>query len=118
MNAERLHRVSQLVLDELSETGARDAVQRLTSGLRDLAGSPTDAAAQDVIAEAREQLAVALPNAPSNTWPPSDRQIVDEIGIADVLGQALLDRINGVLGQNQMTPNVAAAEIEPIASRI
>lgn len=118
MNVERLHRVAQLISDELTEGSTLEQVDLLMDGLRTVTSTPTDAQGQQRLSEARTQLLQTLPSAPSNAWPSSDRQILDEIGISNVIGQALLDRIEEVLVRNQMTPSVALSELEPIRDRL
>lgn len=118
MNVERLHRVAQLILDELAENDTREHVLRLRNGLEAVALNPTDAQAQQVLSEARTQLQRTLPTVPSNDWPSSDREILDEIGISNVIGQTLLDRIEVALAQNQATPSIALEEIDPIRERL
>jgi len=118
MNVERLHRVAQLILDELAENDTRGNVLRLRIGLETVALNPTDAQAQQVLSEARTQLHRTLSTVPSNNWPPSDREILDEIGISNVIGQTLLDRIEATLAQNPMTPSIALEEVDPIRERL
>lgn len=118
MNVERLHRVAQLISDELASTDAPAIIERLQSGLETFVSSPSDAQSQEKISEARLQLQRVLPDAPSNSWPSSDRQILDELGIADVLGQPLLDHVEEIMSRNEMTPSVALSEIEPIRARL
>jgi hypothetical protein len=118
MNVERLHSVAQRIMDELGELNTRDYVQQLSNGLEAVVNNPADTGSQQVLSDSRVQLQRTLPDAPSNKWPPTDRQTLEEIGVADVVGQALLDRIEGVLARNQMTPSVAHNEIEPIRVRL
>ena len=118
MNVERLHRVAQLILDELAENDTRGTILRLRIGLETVALNPTDTQAQQALSEARTRLQRTLSTVPSNDWPPSDREILDEIGISNVIGQTLLDRIEATLAQNQMTPSIALEEIDPIRERL
>jgi hypothetical protein len=118
MNVEHLHRVAQLVWDELESTDAPGLISRLRNGLETFSASPSDAQAQQLISEARLGLQGVLPDAPSNTLPRSDRQVLDEIGISEVLGQRLLDRVEEILTRNEMTPSVALSETEPINGRL
>src|SRR6266508_1666178 len=117
MNAERLHMVARAVADELASFDLVDLVGRLRSSLEALANNPSDAGAQQQVSGARNQLA-GLAGAPSNTWPPTDRQILDELGISDILGERLLGRIEDILGRNEITPSVARDEIAPIHDRL
>ena len=118
MNVERLHRVARLILDELAENDTRGDVLRLRNGLEAAAVNPTDAQVQQVLSEARTHLQQTLSTVPSNDLPPSDREILDEIGISNVVGQSLLDRIEETLVRNQMTPSIALDEIDPIRERL
>ena len=116
MNVEHLHRVARLTLDELAENDTREHVLRLRNGLEAVAVNATDSQAQQVLSEARTHLQRTLPTVPSNGWPPSDRDLLDEIGISNVIGQTLLSRIEDALAQNQMTPSIALEEIDRSAS--
>lgn len=117
MNAERLHLVARAVADELASFALVDLVGRLRAGLQGLASSPSDASAQQQVSDSRTQL-TTLADAPSNSWTPTDRQILDELGISDVLGATLHERIEDILARNDITPSVALVEVEPIHDRL
>lgn len=53
MNVERLHRVAQLVWNELESTDAPGLIARLRSGLETFSASPSDVQSQQTISEAR-----------------------------------------------------------------
>jgi len=114
VNAERLHLVAQAIRTELQEMRTLPSIEQLLTGLQGLANQPSDAASQQQISEARTALRL-LVNAPSNSWPVSDRQVAEDLGVADLMGEPLMERVEAVLSVNEMTPAVAAAEIEPIA---
>ena len=118
MNVEHLHRVARLTLDDLAENDTREHVLRLRNGLEAVALNPTDAQARQALSEARTQLQRTLPTVPSNDWPSSDREILDEIGISNVIGQTLLDRIEVTLAHNPTTPSISLEEIDPIRERL
>ncbi len=109
--------MARAVQDELKQQDLVGLVGRLRDALQGLANNPSDASAQQALSDSRNQLA-ALADAPRNGWPPTDRQILDEIGIVDVLGERLLERIEGILTPNDMTPSVALGEIQPIHDRL
>lgn len=118
MNVERLHRVARLISEELESAQTLPQLQQLRDSLQTVVGTPTDPSAQANLSEARTHLQQTLPNAESNTWTPADRQTLDDIGISEVVGQRLLDRIEEILARNQMTPSVALSEIDPIFERL
>lgn len=117
MNAERLHAVAAVARDEIEALSVVSNLDALLTGLQGLANQPTDAASQQQISEARTALQ-RLAAAPSNGWPSSDRQIAEELGLTEVMGDQLLQRIEVVLARNEMTPAVAVAEITPIAEEV
>lgn len=110
MNAERLHAVAKAIKAELDGLGVVANLDGLVAGLQGLTNQPTDAASQQQLSDARSALQ-QLGTAPSNSWPSSDRQISEELDLNDLLGSELLQRIEGVLARNEMTPAVAVAEI-------
>jgi len=114
MNAERLHAVARAIKDELESLSVVAHLDALVAGLQGLTSQPADAAAQQQLSDARTALQ-RLATAPSNSWPASDQQVADELGLRGVLGEELLQRIEGVLARNEMTPAVAVSEITPIA---
>jgi hypothetical protein len=116
VNTERFRIIAGEVLDEMSSLQLLSNLESLVAGLDVLASQPSDAAAQARISEARTALQ-ALENAPSNEWPASDRQVLDELSISDVLGDRLLASIEEILSRNEITPAVAASEIRPAFDR-
>lgn len=118
MNAERLHAVARRIRGEIDALSVLQNLDNLLAGLQGLANSPSDPASQQRLSEARTALQTTLTTAPSNGWPSSDRQLVDELGLSDLLGEALLNRIEAVLSKNDMTPAVAANEITPIVEAL
>jgi hypothetical protein len=118
MNVERLHFVAQAVADEMDELGTVDVVNGLTRALQQMVNNPSDASAQQSLSTTRTQLQERLPTARTNSWPPSDRLILDELDLADVLGNTLLGRVEDILQRNEMTPSVAADELAPILEKL
>src|SRR5437879_3273744 len=102
MNAERLHLVARAVADEFADFDLVDLVGRLRNGLQSLISNPSDASAQQQISDARNQLA-RLADAPSSRWPPTDRQILDQLDISELLGETLLQHIEDILTRNEIT---------------
>lgn len=117
MNSERLHAVAKATKDELEALSVLVHLDALAAGLQGLTNQPTDAASQQQMRDARTSLQ-QLASAPSNDWPASDRQIAEELGLVDVLGDQLLGRIETILARNEMTPAVAAEEVGPIADDV
>lgn len=117
MNTERFYRVARLVRDEIETLHTVTNLEALLTGLQSLANQPADANAQRQVSEARTALR-ALGGAGSNDWSSLDRQVVEELSLNDSLGQPLLDRLENVLGANEMTPSVAVGEVTPMVQRV
>ena len=66
----------------------------------------------------RKQLSTVLASAPSNEFSPAWRQSLEEMGIADLLGNPLSDRLERILSTNEITPAAAADEIAEVQDRV
>jgi len=64
------------------------------------------------------ELMEALRSSSVNNFPPTWKQTLDELGIADLFGKALADRIEEVFLRNQITTVVAQQEIKEIGDRL
>jgi hypothetical protein len=118
MNAERLHAVARAVKRDLDDMQVLAILSRLRQGLEEQVNAPAEPGPQQQVSAARQELATALNAAPSNTWPAADQQLVEELGISDLLGSRLFQRIDEILARNEITPTVARDEIIPIHDRL
>jgi hypothetical protein len=60
----------------------------------------------------------ALTNAPSNNFPPTWRQSLEELGLSNILGLWLLGRLDEIFARNQITPAVASGELQALAQEV
>ncbi|MBK7595725.1 MAG: hypothetical protein IPJ11_10895 [Gemmatimonadetes bacterium] len=118
MNAERLHALVLGIQKDLQATGAVTALQQLRDSLQNQVNSPQEPSYQQQITATLRKLEAALPNAPSNLFPPTWRELLQEVGAADVLGTALLDHLTGIFQRNQITPTAALDEVKPLFIRL
>ena len=114
MNSERLHAIAISIIDDLTRTRALDLVSELRGALRAQVNSPGDPGPQQNVSQTLGQLQDSLEAAPSNDFPPTWLQAIEEIGGAGLLGTRLLDRIQEIFARNQITPSVAHGEIQEI----
>jgi hypothetical protein len=114
VNTERLHAVVDRLLTELAETDTPAILENLVNAFRQL---PQDPAQQQTVADLRRRLEETLSEAPSNGFSPAWRRAIDELGVGDLFGTALLERVEEILTRNEMTPVAAADELAPIAER-
>lgn len=113
VNIERFHAVALQVLAEWAELGVVETLESLRTGLQAMSNQPGDAGAQQRVSEARQRLQ-ALASAPSEGWPSSDKQVVEELRLDNTLGGELFRRVESIMSRNEMTPSVALSEITPI----
>lgn len=118
MNAERFHAIVEALKAEIGETNYPELLDQLVTGLREAVESPAQPGPQETISTAREGLNNALRDAPSNDFSPAWHQALEEMGIADLLGESLLEDLEGILSANEITPQSAANDIAQIQERV
>lgn len=118
MNVERLHAIVEALKAEISDTNYPELLDQLVNGLREAVESPAQAGPQETISQAREGLNTALRDAPSNNFSPAWQQALEEMGVADLFGEALLEDLEGILSTNEITPSTAANDIAQIQERV
>jgi hypothetical protein len=118
VNTERLHELARELRNELDDNRIPQLMQQLVQSLQAISAQPGAADQQQQVASARDELSSGLRDAPSNRFSPAEREAVAELGIADLLGNGLRAQIEEVFARNELTPAAAAAQLEPLMSRI
>lgn len=118
MNAERLHAVAIALREELDATEAPRRVSELLAMLQQLAANPSHAPFQADASRLRGELDTLLSASPSRNFSPARWESLKELGVADLIGDNLRQRINAVLARNEITPTAAAEELAPIAEQL
>lgn len=118
MNAERLHAIVRALRSEIAATSYPDHLEELRVGLTALSETPNQAEPQQRVSAARQALNDVLRDSPSNDFSPVWRQALEEMGISDLVGDALLESIEAILLVNDITPSTAASEVGEIAARV
>lgn len=118
VNAERLHAIVNALADELTESNNPELLRQLATTLQQSVSEPAQPSHQQAASSNRQQLEVALGKAASNQFSPAWRQALDELGVADLVGNGLLEQVRSILERNEITPAAAAVELAPIADRM
>ncbi len=118
MNAERFHAIVEALKAEINETQYPNLLDQLVEGLRESAEAPNNPAPQEQASSAREKLSTVLREVPSNDFSAAWRQALEEMGVIELLGDALADEIERVLSSNEITPSAAANELDEIRQRV
>jgi hypothetical protein len=104
--------------DEMASANTAAKVEELAQSLRAAVDQPGEPAHQQRVSSLRTELDEALGEAPSNGFSPAWRDALKELGVADLVGAQLLDRIEQIFDRNEITPSIAADEMAPIAERV
>ena len=118
MNAERLHAIVNALRAEIDKTQYPEDLEQLVEGLQESVEAPNKPGPQENVSTARKNLTIALRGASSNDFSPAWRQALEELGVADILGNALADELDRIFTQNEITPKAAADELAEIQTRI
>jgi len=118
MNAERLHVIAKAIKKDLAATNSEASLQELINALTNQVNTPQQPAYQQQVSTLQTNIYNALDAAPSNTFSPAWRQVVDTLGIGRLLGSLLRERIQDLFNKNNMTPAVALQEIQQVHRRL
>jgi len=116
MNTERLHVISKVVQKEFDKRGVVGKLQQLNNALQNVVNQP-QASHQQALAKRLEEVYSALTAVPSDDFSPAWRQILHEIGGADLLGTTLRDTIQEIFERHQITLATALDEMKEIHKR-
>ncbi len=118
MNAERLHAIANAIYDEMSSDDIVGVVAGLRDNLRQSVNEPNQPGPQQQVSALRTELGAKLSQASSNGFSPAWREALGELGIADLVGEQLRERIESVFEGNELTPASAVDQLDPIVERV
>jgi hypothetical protein len=118
MNAERLNAIALALRDELADTEAAALLDQLVMTLRQVVQEPSQPSHQQSASSLRQRLDAGLAAAPSNDFSPAWREAVEELGVADLLGERLRERVNSIFERNEITPSAAADDLTKLNERM
>lgn len=118
MNAERLHAIALSLNGEIENGNYIEMFRNFVSSLQQVVNQPQNASFQQNLSSFRKTLSTTLQNANSNSFSPAWRQILKEINVDDLLGQQLLDHVDGIMAANAITPAVAVRELNLLQDRL
>lgn len=118
MNVERLHAIAIAVLDDLANTNTENTLQQLVEALQNQINQPQAPEFQQQVSQHLQTLYASLADALSNDFSPTWKQILQELGLHDLLGNSLRSRIQEVFERNQITPSVAFEELQSLHKQL
>jgi biotin-(acetyl-CoA carboxylase) ligase len=114
MNTERLHAITIEVLNDIKNTNTQSILQQLVKALQNQVNQPQTSEFQQQVSTHLTTLYTSLKNSHSNDFSPAWKQALQELGLNDLLGTSLHNRIKGIFERNKITPSVALQEIQDI----
>lgn len=117
MNAERLNAIVKKLKKEMDGRNLLGNLQNLVSGLRAVSQQPNTGNQQN-LASYRTSMYQALTSSEIDQFSPAWRQVLAEIGGDDLFGSNLKRKIEDTLAENQMTPTVAADQLDKIRQQM
>lgn len=118
MNVEKLHRIVVTVVEALAAEAVIPKARTVSAMLERSVSSPGEALYQQELSEARLEVEQTLERSSLNDLPALDQQILEEIGVAGLLGKRARDRVEAAFQRNEVTPAVALAEINELVNEL
>ncbi len=117
MNAERLHAIAVTLRQEMRDRKTPDNLQNLVNYLQAVS-SQSNTSTQQNLANGLTGFYAAVTDAPSDTFTPAWRQILVEMGGAELFGKLLKQRVERIIAENQMTPAVAFQKLQTVLEEL
>ena len=114
MNTERLHAIVIAVIDDINTTSTEATLQQLVQSLQNQINQPQSPEFQSQVSQHLKTLYDALAVSKSNDYSPAWKQSLKGLGVQDLLGNSLRERIQEIFGRNQITPSVALQELQEL----
>jgi len=118
MNTERLHAIAIAVVDDLNTTNSLKALNDLVKSLQNQVNQPQAPQFQGQVSQHLKTLSDVLVQSKSNNFSPAWKQLLKELGVHDLLGNPLLDRIQEIFARNQITPATALQELTELHKQL
>jgi hypothetical protein len=118
VNAERLHAIARAIQADLDATEAVATLNSLQAELAATVSDPSTPSHQAQVGAYRTQLSERLAASQTNQFSDAWMVTLEELGVADILGNALRERIEEIFLRNEITPTLASEELAEIANRL
>ncbi len=114
MNSERLNALALIIQTEMNSANILGKLQNVLAGLQNIVNQPQVPQHQQNLSKSLKELYPSLENAKSESLSPAWKEMLKEIGGADLLGINLRHRIEGIFSRNQITNAIALEEMRMI----
>lgn len=118
MNVERLNEIATALRADLSRTDILGHLQQLVSALQNQVNQPGQALYEQQVSQFYESLRAALANSEINSFSPTWQQVLEELGVTELLSKQLELRIEDIFSRNKITPTIAQQELQQILTEL
>lgn len=124
MNADRLNALLHLLRDDFQRTSLPQRMEQLSAALQPLTQDPPRnqpnhrANRQQALGNALKAALKAAEDSEIDDLSPAWTEMLKEIGFADSLGHAVVDRLNESFKQAEITPNIVKEEVDKLKGEI
>ena len=118
MNTSKLYALVSALLEDHNETQITSRLKDLAAHLENLVNSPADATHQQGVSETLASIRESLENAPSKEFDEDRIDMMHEMELEHEYGDALLEEINNIFSENQITPSLALERVNELHSNL
>ena len=114
MELSRFHAAIEKISDDYKKNGTEADLNSLVGNLASLAANPNNPQVSQAFKDQLNSFRTKLEESPLNDADGELLETLEKLDLIVHVGSSLFDRIKSVLDENQLTPNLASAEIEKL----
>lgn len=118
LNVEELRELAEALVADVASAGVVARLGELQQAVAQQVANPMEPAVQNTVAQARSSLGEALRAGAVDEFNARWRDLVDEMNLGVLLPDILLDRLDDLFLQNQVTPQVVNDSIAVISGEV
>jgi hypothetical protein len=118
MNTERLHAIAIAVIDDINTTNLLVTLGNLVKSLQNQINQPQEPKFQNQVSQHFKDLSDTLVKSKINNFSPAWKELLKELGVYDLLGNTLFDRIQEIFERNQIIPATVLKELTELHKQL
>ena len=118
MNLERFHSILATARGDTNESKVQEQLLQLVNDLEHQSNDPANADYQRNVSQSRARILEALAEAPSNDYPPSWENALQEYGLTYFLAKNVLLAVDEAFKGNDITPQAVFDALQPVRDEL
>jgi len=118
MNVEKMYAIAKSIVEDQKVCNVQTQITTIGSHLQQMVSQPNQAQHQTNLTNQLNSLKEQSVKSAYNDYPPLWKQVCDELGFTNLLGENFYELVNDVIRRNGITPSSALEEINEIKARI